>query len=243
MVQTVALQTLERLTKGFHKCGIRYSLALVYVFEKTRCKRRERSRVRSPTMAQAKYMKENFNFEQSKTPESFSQEDIHAVFELHPELQNIGSEEKYSKYLETVFPNSKYKEIGFKGVSNSFQEEDKPSFYTKDINASRYYSQLREGTRIISAIFDFQNPLIVNAERPAPITIIDSVGNILGSFNDQDINEKIISAGYDGLILNRGFSTPLNGWEILSFSNDSRQILGTLKDIQNFKEFIESNNS
>lgn len=148
------------------------------------------------------------------------------------------SVELYSKYLETIFPESKYKEIGFKGVSSDFPNEDKPSFYTKDIDASKYYSQLREGNQIISAVFNFQNPLIVNAEKPAPIPIITPDGKTLGTFNDKDINEKIISAGYDGLILNRKFSTPLDGWEILSFNSNTRHILGTEYDKERFKEFI-----
>lgn len=90
---------------------------------------RERSRVRSPTMAQ-KYinnMENNFKFENKKNPESFSQEDIHAVFELHPELVSIGSEEEYVKYLGTIFPESK---MVFRGDSKDLQtfqySESKP---------------------------------------------------------------------------------------------------------------------
>jgi len=149
----------------------------------------------------------------------------------------------YSKYLQTIFPNSTYKEIGFKGVPQDFSDENKPSFYTKDIEAAKYYSGLREGTQTVSAIFNFKNPLIINAEKPAPIPIITPDGKTLGTFNDKDINEKIISAGYDGLILNRKFSTPLNGWEILSFNNESRHVLGNDFDIEKFKEFVLKNES
>lgn len=188
-------------------------------------------------------MENNFKFENKKPVENFSPEDIHAVFVLHPELASIGNEEEYRKYIETIFPESNYKEIGFKGVSRSFTEENKPSFYTKDIQAAKYYSSLREGTEIIGAIFNFKNPLIINAEKPAPIPIVTYEGQILGTFNDKDINDKIISAGFDGLVLNRGFGTPLGGWEILSFNNQTRYILGSGKDISNFKEFIGSKNS
>lgn len=145
--------------------------------------------------------------------------------------------ELYREYLKTIFPESRYKEIGFKGVSKDFSEENKPSFYTKDLETAKHYSGLREGTQTISAVFNFKNPLIINAEKPAPIPIITPDGKTLGTFNDKDINEKIISTGYDGLILNRKFSTPLDGWEILSFNNESRHILGTESDIENFKNF------
>lgn len=156
-------------------------------------------------------------------------------------LPNHEAEKLYAEYLKTVFPESKYKEIGFKGVSQDFSEENKPSFYTKDLEAAKYYAGLKEGTQTISAIFDFKNPLIVNAEKPAPIPIVTPDGKTLGTFNDKDINEKIISAGYDGLILNRNFSTPLEGWEILSFDNKSRHILGSESDIEKFKEFVFKN--
>lgn len=177
---------------------------------------------------------------------------IQEVFNLNPELKEVVSqsletennilpnheaEKLYAQYLESLFPESVYKEIGFKGVSQHFFEENKPSFYTKDFEAAKYYASLREGTQTISAVFNFKNPLIVNAERPAPIPIVTPDGRTLGSFSDKDINEKIIAAGYDGLVLNRKFGTPLDGWEILSFNSQSRHILGTDFDKEKFKSF------
>lgn len=164
------------------------------------------------------------------------------VVEKIKELEYKEAIKNYQEYLKTIFPESKYKDIGYKGVSEDFKNENKPSFYTKDIEAAKYYSSLREGTKTISAIFNFKNPLIINAEKPAPISIITPEGKILGTFNDKDINEKIISEGYDGLILNRKFGTPLDGWEILSFNNNSRYILGTETDLQKFKQFLLEDN-
>lgn len=163
---------------------------------------------------------------------------IKQVFELNPELVTIGSEDKYLEHLQAIFPESKYKEIAYKGVSDNFTNENKPSFYTKDLEGAKYYANLREGTKTISAVFNFKNPLVINAERPAPIPITTPDGQILGTFNDKDINEKIIQAGYDGLILNRKFSSPLDGWEILSLNGDSRYILATDFDKEKFKEFV-----
>jgi hypothetical protein len=186
----------------------------------------------------------NLNNNESHKPEQFSVQEkaIQEVFKLNPELEAIGLREQYQEYLKTIFPESKYKDIGYKGVSDDFKNENKPSFYTKDIEAAKYYSSLREGTKTISAIFNFKNPLIINAEKPAPISIITPEGKMLGTFNDKDINEKIISEGYDGLILNRKFGTTLDGWEILSFNNDSRYILGTETDLQKFKQFLLEDN-
>jgi hypothetical protein len=165
-------------------------------------------------------------------------EGVDFIFVQNPELSLIGTKEQYSDYLDSIFPESKVVTIGNKGVSENFIEEDKPSFYTFDLDAAKHYSSLREGTKVISAVFNFKNPLIVDAERPSPIPIIEPDGNVLGTFVDKDINEKIQTAGYDGLILNRKFSTPLDGWEVLSFNSDSRHILGTQEDLKKFKEFV-----
>ena len=159
-----------------------------------------------------------------------------ATVKLEQEQQ---ARQVYSQYLDSIFPGTKIAAIGNKGVSENFVEEDKPSFYTFDIDAAKYYSSLQEGSRVINAVFNFKNPLIVNAEKPSPIPIVEINGNVLGTFTDKDINEKIQNVGYDGLVLNRRFGTPLDGWEVLSFDKTSRHILGTEEDIEKFKEFVK----
>jgi len=180
----------------------------------------------------------NEQFPGAENSNSLENFDASSIFEMNPQLAEVGTEEQYVNYLNSIFPESKIRTIGNKGVPENFIEEDKPSFYTFDMEAAKYYSSLREGTKVISAIFDFQKPLIVNAENPSPIAIVEANGNTIGTFNDKDINEKIQLAGYDGLILNRKFGAPMEGWEVLSFSKDSRHILGTNEDVEKFKEFV-----
>jgi len=50
--------------------------------------------------------------------------------------------------------------------------------------------------------------------------------NFIGTFSDDDINEKVMKLGYDGVIINKKYGDPIDGWEILSFSKDSREYLG-----------------
>ena len=44
------------------------------------------------------------------------------VFEQNPELSTIGNQQQYSQYLETIFPNSKVKDIVYHGSPNIFDE-------------------------------------------------------------------------------------------------------------------------
>ena len=52
--------------------------------------------------------------------------------------------------------------------------------------------------------------------------------NFIGTFSDLDINQKIQSLGYDGVIIHKKWGDPIDGWEILSFSKDSREYLGDM---------------
>lgn len=174
----------------------------------------------------------------SETQENLLKEGVDFLFEKFPAMTTLGTKGQYAQYLKNVFPNSKIKDIGYKGVATNFKEEDKPSFYTFSREPATYYASLRKGTEVLCAIFNFRNPLVVDAERPAPIPIVDSAGTILGMFDDPDINQKIQAAGYDGLILNRKFDTPMNGWEVLSFNSNGRHLLGSEVDAGKFKEFI-----
>ena len=47
------------------------------------------------------------------------------MFEQHPELAEIGTKEKYSEYLESIFPESKIKDIVYhQTTSKEFDATD-----------------------------------------------------------------------------------------------------------------------
>lgn len=50
---------------------------------------------------------------------------IDFVFEQNPELLRIGTKEQYSEYLDTVFPESKVKDILYHGTKNNFDQFSK----------------------------------------------------------------------------------------------------------------------
>lgn len=123
--------------------------------------------------------------------------------------------------------------IVYKGVSPDFDPtKEGPMFFTQKLDLALYYGREVFGGGITKWRINFNNPLIVNALAPAPIPLYrDQKGlsqNFIGTFSDPHINQKIQSLGYDGVIINKKYGDSIDGWEILSFSKDSREYLGDM---------------
>src|SRR6266536_3211191 len=77
-------------------------------------------------------------------------EGVDFVFEQYPELVSIGTQEQYSKYLNTVFPDSKSKDIVYHGGEvKEFIKREEGSYFTKD----REYA-LKHGNTIVPAVIN-----------------------------------------------------------------------------------------
>ena len=50
---------------------------------------------------------------------------INFLYQQYPELTNVGTQEQYSQYLDTIFPNSKIREILYHRSSQNFDAFDK----------------------------------------------------------------------------------------------------------------------
>ena len=74
------------------------------------------------------------NNEVIKTPEVKIKKGVNFVFEQNPKLAKIGTELQYSKYLETVFPESKIKDIVYHGskIKNIKKFSEFTHFGTKE---------------------------------------------------------------------------------------------------------------
>jgi hypothetical protein len=44
---------------------------------------------------------------------------VQEIFDLNPELENIGTKEQYLKYMETIFPESKVPDLVYHGTLSS----------------------------------------------------------------------------------------------------------------------------
>jgi hypothetical protein len=132
--------------------------------------------------------------------------------------------------------------IAYKGVKSDFQNHNNPMFFTKDKEGAEHYARVNNG-KIITATINFKNPLIVNAHTyPQGRRYGEGIpmykdengnkspysDNFIGTFSDNDINEKVIKLGYDGIIINKKYGNLIDGWEILTFDSSTRKIEETL---------------
>jgi hypothetical protein len=58
-------------------------------------------------------------------PSTSVKEGVSEVFESNPELSSIGTAQQYSQYLDTIFPDSKVKDITYHGSHTRFDKFDK----------------------------------------------------------------------------------------------------------------------
>lgn len=112
------------------------------------------------------------NFDQFKKEakpiiENQIKDGVDFIFEKTPELSNIGTKEIYSEYLDNVFPDSKIKDIIYRGVGENKEFRIKPGsnqtiadgfiFFAKDKKTAESYkrkiqSQRNEEGEIVAGI-------------------------------------------------------------------------------------------
>ena len=163
------------------------------------------------------------------------QEGLGYLFEQHPELANIGTQEQYSMYIDRIFPNSQVKQIVYHGTGSATKLEsltprDGRVYFSDNLTASRY-ADWDATNRLLDAPEKDANPqlvaAVINLENPV---VLDGV----------DYTETETNKEGDG-ILGLNIKDPLGGLETQYVVRDASQIhvLGSEQDIANFKEFIK----
>lgn len=170
-------------------------------------------------------------------------EGVDFVFEQNPELEKIGSKEKYSEYLDTVFPESKVRGIVYHRTGEKFDFFDKSK--TKEINGNRFYfspiNTGRYGEHVIQAILNIKKLAIpyddnfieeVNKKHPEYTR-----GKSKYFYLPAQIYVNADKYGYDGVYAFGG----TNDDEYSVYLPEQIHILGSKQDMEGFKEFVEDN--
>lgn len=166
------------------------------------------------------------NFISQKSQERLNQ--IQEIFNQNPELSKIGTVKQYNSYLDTIFPDSKVKDIVYHGTDAQFDKFDK-SFYQSGADYI-YFGKLdtpgfKNLSRVIPAILNLKNPSSFIDNK------INKVYNEDGFI--EDYTPKFMeTASEEGEFLNQyGVKEP-----------EQIHILGSKKDIEKFKNWIGINN-
>jgi hypothetical protein len=212
-------------------------------------------------------MSEQFPQPENKREQPSITEGVDFIFEQHPELAEIGTKEQYSQYIETIFPDTKFKEIVYHNSNNDFKEEGfkatEPKFDTLNsikgvynFSSNRKFVE-RYGKNCYAVVLDVRNPLESNnsgeyvddMDRPLSEALfeigIQKESNAFAPVYNEDLKDTdafINHISGEEYVENH----PVSGRElgiprqtlISVFDNSKISILGTPSDVKSFKEFV-----
>jgi len=181
---------------------------------------------------------------------------------FNEELQQIGTEDQYSEYLDTVFPNSKVKEIVYRGVAKTRQQKA-----AANLGKGVYFAMEKEKAErygdVTASIVNVQDPLIVNITKndnrgfdPGNVSVKKATTNAENpSGKDAMVNYEYLAkndyqeynqyTGYyvgplnvDGSPAQNEFKQTPYATELAVQSDAQVLELGSKKDIEGFKKFV-----
>jgi hypothetical protein len=177
-----------------------------------------------------------------KTPTVEIKPGIQELFDSNPELANIGTAEQYSAYLDSIFPDSKVKDIVYRGAEKGIETHKAYSHWTlRKALAENFAKQgvnLNKKDESKNTVY-FALLNIKNLIRSIDITDEEhkeSGFDAAASFPNQ---QKPDGTYYDNEEANESIQLidkSLNN-EITVFESEQIHILGTKEDIEGFKKF------
>jgi hypothetical protein len=167
--------------------------------------------------------------------------DVKSVHEENPELKEVGTATQYYKYLKTIFPESKVQDIVYHRTPNKFESFDKSKITGS--NANRFYfspfDTKRYGQYIMQALLNIKNLAV-----PYDDNFIDDVNKKHPEYTKgkskwfhlpSHIYMNADKYGYDGVADFDGSSND----EYSVYSPDQVHILGSKKDVEGFKKYVQ----
>ena len=160
-------------------------------------------------------------------------EGVSEIFNENPELASIGTKAQYSAYLNTVFPDSKIKDIVYHGTSAKFDEfkDSKHGHYFAldkqyPYRVTKEQGVSKENTRVIAVLLDSKS-----------LGVIPEEESEYGFTVDYELGQEMMAEGYayDAM---QGYDTGTDSYVIVVKNKKQTHILGSKKDIAGFKEFV-----
>lgn len=178
---------------------------------------------------------------------------VSELFESNPELANIGTPEQYSQYLDTIFPESKVKDIVYHGTKKEFDK------FSKEIAKQRTGFHFTTKVGLLNSRFNFpktNKTVILNIKNP--LQVEDLGGNnqwakdlLLNQGKIEEANkvkgwdiQRQLSSENDGFIYNNEAENEgKNEISYMVFEPEQIHILGSKQDVEGFKDFVQGQNT
>ena len=165
---------------------------------------------------------------------------VEELFNENLELASIGTPEQYSQYLDTIFPDSKVKDIVYHGADEKIEKftldkkknkkEKGLFFFSKKSSAQlwRDASFEEDNTQqgdLIYALLNIKNPEIIDFENK-------SAWDMAKYANENIKGDGLIAINVDEMYVGRDT-------QYAAFKPEQIHILGNKQDIEGFKEFVQ----
>ncbi len=169
------------------------------------------------------------------------------LFKLNPELSSVGTPEQYSKYLDTIFPESKVKDIVYHGTNRPLEQFNKVDVYEEYGSGAIFFANLEyaesfatindKGEKtVIPTLINIKNPLVVSRVKFMRRRLKPGWDSPSGTRDARDILAQ--NQDNDGLI-GVDYSNMENTTHVVRDS-DQTHVLGTKQDIEGFKNFVST---
>lgn len=164
--------------------------------------------------------------QENKIEKSQVKEGVDFVFKQNPELGEVGTKEQYSEYLNTIFPDSKIRDILYHGGEvKEFKEREEGSYFTKDIEYAKNHA-------------DSILPVLINIKKGARVPRVSKT-TIAVDFKEQLKDfDGVVGEEAFGIVEKNGKKFIAKGEVYVVFKPDQIHILGSKSDIEGFKKFI-----
>ena len=170
------------------------------------------------------------------------------IFGIFTDLSKYGNEEDYSKYLDTIFPNSKIKEIVYHGGTLNPDDRGKDSF-TGELGGKYgiYFtgSKMRAKSYLRASGNDYKSRgniyfALLNIERPLDSKIWSKWKFGADTITDEGL-KQMRDANSDGIIVTDLLSKYTNiryTTQYVVLDMNQVHIIGSDKDVDGFKKYM-----
>lgn len=194
--------------------------------------------------------------EQTEIQEKNNNDTVDEIYTSNEEIKNIGSKEQYIEYLKSVFPESNLKDILYHGSKSKFEEFDLSKLSTNSGDTGLFGEGIyfTPNKKISDSYGDFKYPSLLNVKSPfirnkknfdalyeklkhlgIPKLFFDSQGlPMITQYENGKYSKEVSQA-----IKELGFDSANSWTEISVYNTESIHTLGSKKDVQGFKDFVE----
>ena len=212
-------------------------------------KKYPRSLIRSEVVRTSEYYPGEFSgFAEDELPfqkisSTQTKPGVAELFESNAELANIGTPQQYSQYLDSIFPESKVKDILY---HSRFTIDN---IKNKDRWKNGFYSGTRDQADLMAEMAEYGSndlmttvALLINMQNPKVTDFVDRKVENYKNTNDGFIIEATQEDALQ-LIGDRDGYNPENfKKEYVVFEPEQIHILGNKQDIEGFKQFVSNSN-